>query len=209
MWDAGIGGSAMVNAGITAVIKPSEKKMSGEHMNYLEDVAAIGGTIGAVNGIIGFVRRQHHDVYRVQSWHRSRETGTDQVEMSRRSSHTSHHDTSIPIGIVGGEMDGKKLTFDRDIEKLKNSAHQSREERANAMRLLQDGHAAQPGLLDQRRQHFNQIPTYFHFPDCRFCRRNLFTFVSSFPSITSIGGRKSNKRPWPFNSRIDELSFGK
>ena len=72
-----------------------------------------------------------------------------------------------------------------------------------------DGHAAQPGLLDQRRQHFNQIPTYFHFPNCLFCRRNLFTFVSSFPSITSIGGRKSNKRPWPFNSRIDELSFGK
>ena len=75
MWDAGIGGSAMVNAGITAVIKPFKKKMSGEHMNYLEDVAAIGGTIGAVNGTIGFVRRQHHDVHRVQSWHRSRETG--------------------------------------------------------------------------------------------------------------------------------------
>ena len=161
MWDAGIGGSAMVNAGITVIIKPFKKKMSGEHMNYLEDVAAIGGTIGAVNGTIGFVRRQHHDVHRVQSWHRSRETGTDQVEMSRRSSHTSHHDTSIPIGIVGGEMDGKKLTFDRDIEKLKNSAHLSREERANAMTdmLLSPASWTSDVNISIRSQHIFIFPT--------------------------------------------------
>ena len=67
-------------------------------------------------------------------------------------------DTSIPIGIVGGEMD---MTFDRDIEKLKNSARLSHEERANAMTdmLLSPASWTSDVNISIRSQHIFIFPT--------------------------------------------------